>query len=213
MSLDARLSSILDDAMDALRTSLRDTAAVAFSTLPLPATALRDVAQKAYELGYREALAARGERSAASQQVASESGETRPHSETANGHEGNSDSDRLEQTDNAAADVPGEEADESLLDSSPRTTAASGVDWSGFDEDDDSSGETAAAAREAPSRPRAAPPLRIFPHATISTLRQRIIDTFDLERFDIDVVVCRRGDRNRRQLKGSVKLSKYMVEG
>jgi hypothetical protein len=88
----------------------------------------------------------------------------------------------------------------------------------------DASGEPAAAAlewgRDEPSEivvprrresPRDTGALRIFPHATVGTLLQRIHDYFGLERFDIDVVVCRKGDRARRQLKKSVRLAKYEV--
>ncbi len=49
----------------------------------------------------------------------------------------------------------------------------------------------------------------ILPLATIGTLRRRIIRTFDLERFDIDVVICRSGDVDRRQLKSSARLGLY----
>lgn len=52
----------------------------------------------------------------------------------------------------------------------------------------------------------------ILPLATVGTLRRRIIRTFDLERFDIDVVICRTGDSDRRQLKSSVRLSAYRKE-
>lgn len=48
--------------------------------------------------------------------------------------------------------------------------------------------------------------------ATVGTLRRRITRTFDLERFDIDVVICRAGDTERRQLKSSVRLSSYRKE-
>lgn len=67
-------------------------------------------------------------------------------------------------------------------------------------------------ASDASSRREPAPP-RIFPHATIGTLHERIVRTFDLERFDIDVVLCRKGDRARRQLKHTATLSTYMTEG
>jgi hypothetical protein len=60
-------------------------------------------------------------------------------------------------------------------------------------------------------RTRESASTRIFPHATVGTLLQRIHDFFGLERFEIDVVVCRKGDRSRRQLKKSVKLAKYAV--
>jgi hypothetical protein len=52
----------------------------------------------------------------------------------------------------------------------------------------------------------------ILPLATVGTLRRRITRTFDLERFEIDVVICRAGDPDRRQLKSSVRLSSYRSE-
>ena len=38
----------------------------------------------------------------------------------------------------------------------------------------------------------------------------RIEETFSLERFDIGLVVFRRGDRDKRQLKVNVRLKKYL---
>jgi hypothetical protein len=67
-------------------------------------------------------------------------------------------------------------------------------------EDDDNGG-----AEVAPVRP-------ILPLATIGTLRHRIVRTFDLERFDIDVVICRSGDPDRRQLRSSARLGLYRRE-
>jgi len=52
----------------------------------------------------------------------------------------------------------------------------------------------------------------IWPHATIGTLRKRIYRTFGLERFDIDVVICRHGDRDRRQLKATARLALYRTD-
>lgn len=52
----------------------------------------------------------------------------------------------------------------------------------------------------------------ILPHATVGTLRRRINRVFDLERFDIDVVVCRRGDPDRRQIKSTARLGLYRRE-
>jgi hypothetical protein len=57
-------------------------------------------------------------------------------------------------------------------------------------------------------------PRPILANAKVGTLRRRIIRTFDLERFDIDVVICRSGDPDRRQLKSSARLGLYRrVEG
>ncbi len=63
-----------------------------------------------------------------------------------------------------------------------------------------------AAAGEAPAqRP-------ILPHATIGTLRRRILSTFDLGRFAIDVVICREGDPEKRQLQNRARLKLYRRE-
>jgi hypothetical protein len=48
--------------------------------------------------------------------------------------------------------------------------------------------------------------------ARVGTLRRRIIRAFDLERFDIDVVICKAGDSDRRQLKSSAPLKTYKKE-
>lgn len=52
----------------------------------------------------------------------------------------------------------------------------------------------------------------IKPNATVATLRYRIFKVFGLERYDVDVIVCRKGDPARRQLKGSTRLSRYLLE-
>jgi hypothetical protein len=55
-----------------------------------------------------------------------------------------------------------------------------------------------------------APARAIWPSASVGTLRRRIIRTFELERFDIDVVICRRGDPTRRQLNAGARLKRYL---
>jgi hypothetical protein len=58
------------------------------------------------------------------------------------------------------------------------------------------------------------PPVQrpILPHATVGTLRRRIVRMFDLERFEIEVVICRSGDPDRRQLQNRVRLKAYRRE-
>lgn len=58
---------------------------------------------------------------------------------------------------------------------------------------------------------RRAEPRPIASRATIATLRARIVEHFGLERFDVEVVLCRKGDAKRRQLKSNVRLAKYLV--
>lgn len=53
----------------------------------------------------------------------------------------------------------------------------------------------------------------IAARASVGTLRKRIVRAFELDRFDIDVVICRRGDASRRQLKSTAQLSLYRREG
>ncbi len=71
---------------------------------------------------------------------------------------------------------------------------------------DGDEGEDDAAAGETPV------PRPILANAKIGTLRRRIIRTFDLERFAIDVVICRSGDPDRRQLKSTARLGLYRRE-
>ena len=54
--------------------------------------------------------------------------------------------------------------------------------------------------------------LAILARTSVGTLKRRIVQTFALERFDIDIVICRRGDASRRQLKTNVRLSKYFAK-
>jgi hypothetical protein len=131
--------------------------------------ALRGVLRRAYELGYREALA---------------------HEPPAPAIEAPATADE--------EDLEPEDAPPSVVGGAVELESSPSVQWGPVE--------------EAPPE-RAPPPVArpIFPHATVGTLRQRIVATFDLERFDIDVVVCRKGDRARRQLKQTVKLSKYLV--
>ncbi len=67
-------------------------------------------------------------------------------------------------------------------------------------------GEDDANAGEMPA------PRPILANAMVGTLRRRIIRTFDLERFDIDVLICRSGDPERRQLRSTARLALYRRE-
>lgn len=78
--------------------------------------------------------------------------------------------------------------------------AVEGRDDEGEEGEDDDRGEDAPAPRP------------ILANAKVGTLRRRIIRTFDLERFDIDVVICRSGDPDRRQLRSSARLALYRRE-
>lgn len=109
----------------------------------------------------------------------------------------------------ATGDPPGPEADPAELelelepeDPGDAPPAPPPVDW----------GSTDAPPSEHPHA-QSDGPRPIFPHASVGTLLARIYEHFVLDRFDIDVVICRKGDRSRRQLKKSVKLGKYAVGG
>lgn len=54
---------------------------------------------------------------------------------------------------------------------------------------------------------------RVRASITVAGLQKKIERLFDLSRFDIDVVICRRNDPDRRRLKGAVRLGKYLLEG
>jgi len=135
---------------------------------------MRVLLRKAYESGFREALANAGEPSAV-----------------------------------AAAPVP---ASVEQPDPPAPAPIAARVEWvagssGGAGDESDAQGdegeEDDAAAGETPV------PRPILANAMVGTLRRRIIRTFDLERFEIDVVICRSGDPDRRQLKSSARLASY----
>lgn len=153
--------------------------------------------QRAFEAGYREGLASTG---STRESEASHGAPAAIGADPFGLSAGSADADDdLEPLDSAA---PPPNDDTAQEDSSPSAIGADesprAVDWGGGTRD---------RARARAQAPRAG----IFPHATVGTLRSRIIDFFDLDRFSIDVVICRKGDRTRRQLKQSVKLSKYLV--
>lgn len=54
---------------------------------------------------------------------------------------------------------------------------------------------------------------RVRANITVAGLLRKIERTFDLSRFDIDVVICRRGDPERRRLRATVRLMNYVAEG
>ena len=53
---------------------------------------------------------------------------------------------------------------------------------------------------------------RVRSSISVEGLQKKIERTFDLSRFDIEVVICRRGDPERRRLKSSAKLKNYLLE-
>lgn len=52
---------------------------------------------------------------------------------------------------------------------------------------------------------------RVRGNITVAGLQKKIERMFDLSRFDIDVVICRKGDPERRRLKASVRLKNYLL--
>ena len=135
---------------------------------------MRVLLRKAYESGFREALAGAGQPQADS---APSPAEPPPAHASAP----------------AAAPVAWTSPSPGTGNRAPELEAEEGED-----EEEDT-------AEALPVRP-------ILPLATIGTLRRRIIRTFDLERFDVDVVICRSGDPDRRQLRSTARLGLYRRE-
>jgi hypothetical protein len=163
--------------------------------------ALRDTLRAAYDLGYREALAAAASlRGTERQGGAAEDGDV-VEAEPASTEDSPASAQR-----NDTSDPDAPEASDSGS-STEETGGVAAVDWSGSASagEDREHGTADGATKKAPL-------LRILPHATVGTLLDRILYHFDLARFDVDVIICRKGDRDRRSLKSSVRLSKYEVE-
>ena len=53
---------------------------------------------------------------------------------------------------------------------------------------------------------------RVRGSITVAGLQKKIERLFDLSRFDIEVVICRRQDPERRRLKSTVRLKNYLLE-
>jgi len=157
------------------------------------ARVLRGVLKKAYEQGYREGLAASGHViPSAVVNVAAAPPEPRVTVQ-----ESDEDIDWLEDGEEESVPIASTDA------VAPTSGGVAPVSWGGASEADDADDAGRAASADVP-RP-------ISAGATIGTLKVRIIKLFALERFSVDVIVCRKGDKERRQLKSNVRLSKYHV--
>jgi hypothetical protein len=53
---------------------------------------------------------------------------------------------------------------------------------------------------------------RVRASISVAGLQRKIERLFDLSRFDIEVVICRKGDPERRRLRGAVRLGTYLSE-
>ena len=53
---------------------------------------------------------------------------------------------------------------------------------------------------------------RVRGSITVAGLQRKIERLFDLSRFDVDIVICKRNDPERRRLKGTVHLKNYLLE-
>ena len=53
---------------------------------------------------------------------------------------------------------------------------------------------------------------RVRGSITVAGLQRKIERLFDLSRFDIDIVVCKRNDSERRRLKSTVRLKNYLLK-
>lgn len=76
-------------------------------------------------------------------------------------------------------------------------------------EADEAAEDDAAAAEDEP----ATCDHRVRGSITVAGLQRKIERMLDLSRFDIDVVICRRGDPERRRLKAAVRLKNYALDG
>jgi hypothetical protein len=196
VSLEATLSMLLDDATPALRETLREAV------------------RRAYETGYREALASAGAARAVDPlPIAAPTEQVSARTETPALPLG-------EPADPVEVALPPMElfaAPDDDCDVEPEGAAAPPIDLAMLDdamlEDDPWD--------DAPSRPsnpssdtrRAMPEVTpVRPNLTIGKLRTRIVRQFGLERYNIDVVVCRAGDSRRRQLRADRTLRTYLLE-
>jgi len=140
-------------------------------------------ARKLYEHGYRQGLAARPPAADATSPAADA---TSPAVAPAP----------------AAAPPPVPPASGPLFPSRPRLVAVP--------DDDDEAVQDAEDDTEADDEPTTCDH-RVRASITVAGLQKKIERLFDLSRFDIDVVICRRGDPDRRRLKSSVRLAKYVL--
>ena len=156
--------------------------------------ALRGVLRRAYETGFREGIAEGGAR-----------GESR-----APGAEGH--------VPDAGSPVPsvGQNAAQRLVSDAPPTLPeaqrpaplfAWDQDSATDDEGDDDRADDTATHRKHHRRR-----VGIRTTSTIGYLKKKIEKEFRLERFSIDVIIARTGDRDRRQLPSHVKLAAYLRE-
>jgi hypothetical protein len=130
-------------------------------------SAVAGLLRRAYEIGYREALAAAGHPAGDTGAVTAPQPVVYPEGDEAD---------------------PGEDVET----------------------DDDDTGNDEPSEEERRRAPNEMWP--ILARTSVGTLKRRIVQTFALERFDIDIVICRRGDASRRQLKTNVRLSKYFAK-
>jgi len=85
-----------------------------------------------------------------------------------------------------------------------------------FDEEDDDDEEDDVSDTDAPTtekrEPKRGRQRGIRSSTTVGKLRENIETIFKLDRFNIQIVVCERGDPNRRQLRADVRIGKYLLE-
>lgn len=192
MSFESSLRQLLVDAVPELRAAVKDAivATLVDDQQPIAFELLR----KAYELGYREALANQPFGTRQNPRIKADDDDLEP-----------------DDTDDGVPSVPPDPEDVEVEgeDGSSRGSHEKDreVDWDALGASEPVTPEAAPAAIR-----RDAAPLRVRSSLTIGSLRTRIFKTFHLERFDIDVVICRRGDKSRRQLKSTVRLAKYELE-
>lgn len=155
--------------------------------------ALRDVLRRAYELGYREAIT--HEPGGLSHfDVASANRDTAPESPTTH-DPSQAPIERLLSDDLPSTPLP--EIPPPLF-----AWDQDSVEDDGDDDDDPRAHDTAHRRRR----------VGIRTTSTIGLLKRKIEKEYRLDRFAIEVIITRAGDRDRRQLPSHVKLAAYIRE-
>jgi hypothetical protein len=135
------------------------------------------------DLGYRIALAAAASLPGADREgTAAENGDA-VEAEPASTEDSSASAEREDMSDPDAPDTS-----DAARRQKKTGSGMAAVDWTGWaSRGEDHEHATADRAT------KKAPLLRILPHATVGTLGDRIRYHFDLPRFDVDVIICRKG--------------------
>lgn len=155
---------------------------------------LRDLLRRAYELGYREAIAHAPVSGDPAPNVAQAQDEMPPSTGI----------DRLASDVAPSTPAPVASAAPAIF----RWDEDSVVDDD--DDDGDNEDEPTEDGNDGPRRKRKRVGIR--PSSTVGSLKTKIEKEYRLDRFAIDVVLVRAGDRDRRQLPSNAQLGAYLRE-